>query len=149
MWKSKLIEVTAYLLVFLFVYTALSKWFTYDIYLYDLTRSPELGRFALPISILIPGSELLAAVLLIMPSKRKWGFMLSLLLMTMFTLYVAYVLIFAESLPCTCGGIIRDLTWPQHLVFNIFFTFLAALGVLYYKRNDFTSRSSVGSAALK
>ncbi|MRG44852.1 hypothetical protein GFS24_06990 [Chitinophaga sp. SYP-B3965] len=129
MQRDKFLSLISYAFVLLFVYTALSKWFSYPIYLYDLKRSPELGAFALPISIIIPGSELLAAGLLLFSNWRKFGFWLSFILMTSFTLYVAYVLMFAPDLPCTCGGIIRELSWPQHLIFNILFTGFAAWGL--------------------
>lgn len=139
MKKETIINVISYTFVLLFVYTALSKWFTYNIYLYDLRRSPELGSFALPISIFIPGGELLAAGLLLFASKRRFGLWLAFLLMILFSLYVAYVLLFAPELPCTCGGIIRNLTWPQHLVFNLVFTGLAAWGL------HLTSNKTTGS----
>ncbi|MGX5816763.1 MauE/DoxX family redox-associated membrane protein [Chitinophaga lutea] len=136
MKRETALNLIAYAFILLFVYTALSKWFTYDIYLYDLQRSPELGFAAGAISILIPGAELTAAALLLFSRTRRSGFWLSLLLMTAFTLYVAYVILFASKWPCTCGGIIRDLSWPQHLAFNIVFTLLAVLGLRLSRRGD-------------
>ncbi|WP_316791474.1 MauE/DoxX family redox-associated membrane protein [Pedobacter frigoris] len=135
MRKETFIDIIAYALVLLFLYTALSKLFTYSFYLHDLQRSPWLGSLALPISIIIPGAEILSSVLLLMPAKRKIGLMFSLILMTIFTIYVAVVLGFSEELPCTCGGIIRELSWPQHLIFNIFFTALATIGWVMSRRS--------------
>jgi hypothetical protein len=54
--------------------------------------------------------------------------------MTAFTLYIGYMVSFAEKLPCSCGGVISKMTWNQHLVFNIFFTLLSLLGVILEKR---------------
>ena len=139
MKKDTIINIISYAFVLLFVYTALSKWLTYKIYLYDLIRSPELGNVAVPISIIIPGAELLAALLLLIPERKHIGFWLSFILMTLFTLYVSYVLLFAVDLPCTCGGIIRNLSWPQHLVFNIIFTALAATGIILNKKERIQS----------
>ena len=129
MKRESIILIIGYAILLLFVYAALSKLFAYQVYLKDLERSPELSRFARPISIAIPGTELLSAALIIIPKWRKAGFWLATILMISFTLYVGYVLQFSDELPCTCGDIIRNLTWPQHMVFNIFFTLLAILGL--------------------
>lgn len=134
--KMVIIDVIAYAFVALFVYTALSKWLLYDVYLYDLKRSPELGYFATPISIIIPGSELIVSTLLLFGKTKRVGMFGALLLMVAFTLYVAYVIVFTGSRPCTCGGIIRDLTWPQHLVFNIVFTSLAVVALVLGKKKN-------------
>ena len=53
------------------------------------------------------------------------------LLMSLFTLYtIAILLHFFSRVPCSCGGVIRMLTWPQHLVFNIGFTMIAWFSIL-------------------
>lgn len=127
MKRENIILLIGYAIMVLFIYTALSKLFAYSIYLSDLRRSPELGAFAVPISILIPGTELISAIFILIPAWRKIGFLVATILMIAFTLYVSYVLLFAQEQPCTCGGIIRELTWKQHLSFNIFFTILAAI----------------------
>lgn len=129
MKKEIILLIIGYAIVLLFVYTALSKLFSYSIYLYDLRRSPELGAFAVPISIILPGAELMAAAFILMPKRQKMGFKLATILMSVFTIYVFYVLFFADHRPCTCGGIIRELTWKQHFIFNVVFTILAIIGL--------------------
>nr|WP_143097972.1 MauE/DoxX family redox-associated membrane protein [Chitinophaga sp. CF118] len=77
------------------------------------------------------------AALLIPNKTRKYGLLGSLVLMLVFTVYVAYVLLFTTKRPCTCGGIIRQLSWPDHLIFNISFLLLAITGIILqirYKR---------------
>jgi putative oxidoreductase len=132
MKRKTILEIIAFAFFFLFVYTSLSKWYTFDFYIEDLHRSPLLGPFAGPISILIPGSELIVAALLLPDKTRKFGLIGSLVLMTLFTVYVAYVLLLTTERPCTCGGIIRKLTWHQHMVFNIVFLLLAITGILLH-----------------
>lgn len=133
MKRKILLDTICHLFVLLFVYTALSKLFLFHIYLYDLGRSPWIGKYANVLSILVPGLELgisvslLHSVLYNKPvTKGLYG---ALILMVAFTIYVAGILTLTTSRPCTCGGIIRELTWPQHLVFNIVFTILAAIGI--------------------
>ncbi|SFF08302.1 hypothetical protein SAMN05518672_115119 [Chitinophaga sp. CF118] len=121
----------------LFVYTSISKLISYDYYLYDLRRSPLLASYATVISITVPCTEIIVAALLIPNKTRKYGLLGSLVLMLVFTVYVAYVLLFTTKRPCTCGGIIRQLSWPDHLIFNISFLLLAITGIILqirYKR---------------
>jgi putative oxidoreductase len=55
--------------------------------------------------------------------------------MLLFTVYTFLVLInvFGRR-PCACGGVIENLTWGQHLVFNLFFVGVAIAGILLKKR---------------
>jgi len=149
MKKKTWLQVIGLMIVFLFVYTALSKLLSYRIYYYDLQRSPELGRFATPISIIIPGLELIAAALILFPLRKRprLGYWIATGLMTAFTLYVAYVIKFADEQPCTCGGIIRQLTWPQHLVFNIVFTALCIIALRLSKSADASAPPHSATAA--
>ncbi|WP_343689995.1 MauE/DoxX family redox-associated membrane protein [Chitinophaga sp.] len=134
-----------YALCFLFLYTSFNKLMAYDYYLYDLKRSPVLGHYATIIAILIPAAELLVAGLLLLEKTIKGGLLGSLALMVVFTLYVSYVVFFAAYKPCSCGGIIRNLTWPQHLVFNLFFVTLSILG-LYLQRRSAPAYIHTGDA---
>lgn len=124
-------DIVAYSFFLLFVYTSFNKLFNFDFYLGDLKRSPELGPYALILSILIPLSELAIAAIILPLKTRKQGLLGALILMILFTLYVAYVVFFASYHPCSCGGIIRELTWMQHLIFNISFVLLAIVALIF------------------
>lgn len=128
MKKRLITEIAAYVLIILFVYASANKLLSFDFYLYDLHRSPLLMHFAWPLAILIPGAELLIAAMLLTIKYRQVGFKAAFILMILFTIYVAIVVLSVENKPCSCGGIIRNLTWRQHLVFNIFFTLIAYTG---------------------
>jgi putative oxidoreductase len=130
MKKETLIDIISYAFIILFVYTGVNKLISFNFYLRDLHRSPLLGPYATAISILIPAAELIAAVLLIRQRTRIFGLQLSLFLMTAFTIYVGYVLTFTDKRPCTCGGIIRELSWPNHMIFNVTFLLLAISGII-------------------
>ena len=131
--SDKLVSAISYTLFFLFVYASLNKLLAFDYYLYDLKRSPLLGSYALSVAIAIPITEILVAILLLIDKTRNYGLIGSFILMILFTLYVIYVLGFTTERPCTCGGIIRELSWPQHLLFNII---LLALTVLALTRSQ-------------
>lgn len=129
-----LVEIIPALLILLFVYTATSKIITHNLFVYTLNRSPLLEQFSVPVSWILPAIELLISFLLIVPRWRHMGLILSTLLMSLFTLYLGYMVAFAPHLPCSCGGVLKELTWKQHLLFNIFFTVLAFAGWSLIKR---------------
>jgi hypothetical protein len=133
--KIYFINLVAALFILLFTYTALSKFLDFRNFQYTLGKSPLVGRYHTMIAWALPVGELITSVLLFMPRTKLAGLHVSLLLMSVFTLYIAYMLAFAPHLPCSCGGVIRWMNWKQHLVFNLFFTGLAGAGI-YIHKND-------------
>lgn len=143
MKKENALLLIGYAFVLLFVYAALSKWFAYSSFLLDLKKSPLLSEFAGPLSILLPLIELLTAVLILSSRLQKMGLWFATSLMTLFTLYIVYILTLSEEIPCSCGGIIRNLSWPQHLIFNIIFTALGVFSLwLLYKLKPTSGQDS-------
>jgi hypothetical protein len=129
--KQKItIEIICALLVLLFVYAAVGKLLAYDTFKIQLSNSPFLKPFAAIIVWLIPGAELFIAVMLTVMQTRKVALYASLILLVIFTLYITGMLLFAIHLPCSCGGIIQHLSWKQHLLFNLFFMVLTAIGIV-------------------
>jgi uncharacterized membrane protein YphA (DoxX/SURF4 family) len=53
-------------------------------------------------------------------------------LMVIFSAYIITILNFSEYVPCSCGGILENMSWRQHFWFNAGFVALGALGVLIY-----------------
>jgi len=88
----------------------------------------------------IPSLELAIALALMFERTRMMGMIASLLLMTLFTIYTGSVLLhFFAYVPCSCGGVIRKLSWPQHMVFNLFFVTISAMGIILQRKKSFTS----------
>lgn len=139
MKREIFIEIAAYALFMLFAYASINKLIAYDIFVADLKRSPLLGRFATILSIFIPAIELLICGLLLVGRTRKIGFIASAALMLSFTVYVWYVLSFTKDKPCSCGGIIRNLSWQNHLIFNVAFLLIAITGAIVYFRKHKTN----------
>lgn len=125
-WRA---EILAFVFILLFTYTAIDKLLDYANFKALLTQSPIIGKKASVAAWLLPSLELLAALLLFFPTTRRLGFKITLGLMSLFTLYVAYMLLFVPNLPCSCGGIISSLTWKQHLLFNVVMTVLSVFGI--------------------
>lgn len=135
--KSKLIiEIVSSLLILLFVYTGINKFLAIDSLKFVLKEYPLIGSVPDLIAWGLPITELFVAILLFIPRTRLTGLYSSLILLTGFTLYLGYMLLFTSKLPCTCGGMLQKLTWPQHFIFNIFFILLTATGIWLFKKRD-------------
>lgn len=140
MKKNLLLQTFTYLLILLFVYTAVSKLADYDNFVNVLNQTSELRPFASVLATGLPIIEIVAAVLLAFPSTRDKGFLVSLLLMIAFTIYVGYVNFLVSHQPCACGGIFKGIGWKRHLIVNLIFTAIALAGL---SLNKTISRTSV------
>ena len=137
--KKSLSETITALLVFLFLYTGLSKYVEFESFRVTLHQSPLLANFSKAIAVSLPGLEILVTLLLILPKTRRTGFVISFCILTIFTGYLIYMIRTDPNLPCTCGGVIAKMSWPQHVIFNIFFLALTGVG-LFLERADGTTR---------
>jgi Methylamine utilisation protein MauE len=127
--KKIIVEILSTLFIFLFVYAGVSKLIEADKFKWALANSPLITNYAGLISRVLPVVELITAILLFIPRTRASGLFGSLFLMIIFTLYLAYMISFSSNLPCSCGGVLQQMSWKQHLGFNIIFTFLAAVAI--------------------
>ena len=129
MKTQMLISATSALLIILWVYAAGTKLVDHQVFLSALSRQP-LPHWSVPIlAISLPLTEIAVAIFLCVDHLQSLGFLLSLLLMVLFTLYVTIALSGAfGTIPCSCGGIISALKWKGHLLFNLAYTLVAWLG---------------------
>jgi uncharacterized membrane protein YphA (DoxX/SURF4 family) len=124
--RSGFISLTSFLLVLLFVYTGSSKLLAQQIFKEQLSNISYLEPFANFMSIILPVVELLTGLAIAFKATLRIGLWSAAMLMTVFTIYVAAMLAGDKTkLPCSCGGVIKALTWEKHLYFNIFFMLLA------------------------
>jgi hypothetical protein len=133
--QSLLVDIISTLLILLFVYAGLSKLIDREWFIYSLRQSSITSNYASLISWLLPVTELAISTLLFIPKTRQSGLLISTLVMSIFTIYIGYMLAFKPHLPCSCGGVIRQLTWKEHLVFNILFTLLAFFAFIISKQS--------------
>jgi len=127
-------DIISGVVLLLFLYTSLSKMTEYEVFKNVLTVSPLLKPVAGIVAWLLPVTEIVIVVLLFIPSMRLKGLYASFILISLFTLYLIYMITFTPNLPCNCGGVLKLLTWKQHIFFNLFFIFLSLTGILVYKR---------------
>ncbi len=131
-----IVEITAALFILLFVYTGIMKLNDRNIFQFVISKSPLIGNWSAFLSMSLPIVELITAFLLFLPATKKTGLWISLLLMIVFSIYIGYMVLFSPHLPCSCGGVLKQLTWNQHLAFNIVFTSFAALSIWITKRQQ-------------
>jgi hypothetical protein len=129
MRKYIFLEIIAALLILLFLYAATAKFIDFKGFAADLRNQP-FPNSAVPFLIwFLPSLEIGIVVALFFEKTRGAGFLASGLLMSLFTIYTAAVLLhFFPRTPCSCGGVIKKLSWREHLVFNIFYTGISWLG---------------------
>jgi hypothetical protein len=90
----------------------------------------------------IPAVEVIIALLLLVPKLCWWGLAASLILLLLFTGYNAGMMLWAPELPCSCGGIVQQLSWRQHLGLNLILAGLTLWSLLSNKRTIAINRES-------
>jgi hypothetical protein len=136
-FKTLILDSICLLYALLFTYAAASKLLDFENFRIQLGQSPLLSAFANWVSITVPVSELIIAIILLLPSLRLAGLFASYTLMTMFTAYIYIILNYSAFVPCSCGGILEKMTWEQHFIFNISFILLAGTAVMLTPKTVF------------
>jgi hypothetical protein len=127
--KRKIIELLSGLLIALFLYTAISKLLDFVQFKAVLSTSPLIETKALFVAWALPITEIVISALLFFQKTRKMGLYFSAVILSIFTLYLGYILLFSPELPCSCGGVIQKMGWRMHIPFNMFFILVAIAGI--------------------
>lgn len=123
--KKNILYFLLFCFALLFVYAAISKFLDFEQFQSQLGQSPLLGSYAHIVVWLIPFSELFIAALLFYKSTQRIALLAFYSLMVMFSVYILIILNFTAFIPCSCGGVLDDLGWTEHLIFNAGFVLLA------------------------
>ncbi|PZV82296.1 hypothetical protein CLV31_109157 [Algoriphagus aquaeductus] len=118
------------ILIFIWAYTGLEKLIRFDQSRKAFLNQPMPNWLEEYLAFLIPGIELLIATLLLFSVTRWWGYLGSILLLTVFITYVGLIWVGAfPRVPCNCAGIIESLGWAEHFVLNLGLIGLAVWGL--------------------
>lgn len=140
MKKRVMIELICALLIFLFLYTAISKLVDYTRYYGQINGQPLPNVLTPFIVWTLPTIEILIAIGLMFSRTRLAALWSSFILLIIFTIYIGLILANTfEKIPCSCGGVLQNLTWIQHLWFNLFFILLTAAGIWLTRKPQKTS----------
>ncbi|WP_423737296.1 MauE/DoxX family redox-associated membrane protein [Chitinophaga caseinilytica] len=120
-----IIEIAVAILLVVFFYTGIAKLIDRLSFEVNLQQHSIFSGHAHLVSYAAPCLELAIATSLIFSKTRQAGLAASTLLMAFFTGYVIHLMLTLPHLPCSCGGAVGWLTWPQHIAFNVFLTGVA------------------------
>ena len=149
MKKTTIVEIIRLLFIILFLYTGISKLTEYAIFKEQLALSPILAPVSTLVAIGLPWVEFLVVLMLIIPRWHLKGLIASMTLMILFTVYIIGILIFSEHIPCSCGGVLAELSWRQHILFNTVFIALAAAGIILEKQVRKNNKNELGNISNK
>lgn len=133
--KEITIDAVAYVFIALFIYTATDKFWNMEVFVKFMSRLDLIHATGKYIAWLIPITEIVISIFLMVPITRKKGLIASGALMTVFTLYLIYMKIFIAVIPCHCGGVISKLSWTEHIWFNLIFILLAGISIFFSHKN--------------
>lgn len=132
--KEAIALVISMICLFLFAISAYAKIVDHERFMIGLSKVNYIGQYAALIAWSVPAAEIIVSLLLMYPETHKWGLYGFTGLMTVFTLYIGSLLLWAERLPCYCNLIIEKLGFGQHLIFNLVFIFLAVVALWLKKQ---------------
>ncbi|TKC04219.1 MauE/DoxX family redox-associated membrane protein [Pedobacter frigoris] len=139
--KDILIELSCGLFIVLMLYAATSKLIDYSTFRIELGKSPVLTLFAKYVAWFIPVLEIVIALLLCLERTRLFALYAFVSIMTMFTAYITMILNYSSYIPCSCGGVLQNMNWNQHLIFNGCFALVACVVVLIYPIKETQTKS--------
>ena len=139
-------DIISLIFILLFIYAAVSKIADFQKFKVQLGQSPILSPFASVVVWAVPALEICISVMLSFRRSQFSALYLSFSLMVVFTAYIIAILNFSEYVPCSCGGILQNMTWKQHLEFNFLFVMIGSIGVLIYPNTDQKSIAIGGDA---
>lgn len=128
----------------LWLYAAVNKLLDFQKFKVQLGQSPMLTDYAVSIAWIIPNLEVVIALFLVFNTTRLPGLYFSFAMMLMFTAYIAVITNMTDKVPCHCGGILGNMGWTAHLVFNLFFAALAFVGIVMETESDDEQISPAG-----
>jgi hypothetical protein len=115
-------------------YAAANKLLDINAFRGQLSQSPLLLPFYKPAALIVPVIEVILAWMLAFSGTRLFAFYGSFYLMSAFSWYIIAITRFSDYVPCSCGGILEQMSWNAHLWFNLGFVLLAAIAVLIHPR---------------
>lgn len=147
--KTFIVEVISGLFMLLFIYAAASKLEDFEKFRVQLGKSPVLNAFSGIVAYTIPPLEIALAVFLAIKRFQYLALYASFTLMVMFSAYIVAILNFSSYVPCSCGGILQNMSWTQHFWFNVLFIVLAAVGVLIFPNKDSKDLMAISGVSQK
>lgn len=146
MKRTTIIEIISLLTLSLFLYAGIAKVMDYTLFREQLAESPVLQPFAGFIAVALPIVEFGLVVLLIVPRWRLKGLYASVGILSVFIIYIIVMMLTSDHLPCSCGGLLEQLSWKGHIFFNGGFILLDAIAIRLEKSLKKRKREDIATA---
>lgn len=140
-YKTWILKGISLFFIILFTYAAVSKLINLNVFHLQLEQSPFIALFAGWLVWVVPVIQIVIALMFFSTRFRSSALFLSFFLMIFFSFYIFAVLNFAQSIPCSCGGIISSWTWSQHLIFNICVISIAIIGIVLSQKEGIRAKN--------
>jgi hypothetical protein len=141
--RQPVIPVVSYLYILLFIYAAISKLIDFENFRIQLAQSPLLSAWAGLIAPAVIATEMLLSLLLSFRATRLLALYGSLCMMIAFTMYIYIIITYSDYVPCSCGGIIEELGWTEHMIFNIAFALMALAAIVLAEKEKGNSALTI------
>ncbi|WP_057936222.1 MauE/DoxX family redox-associated membrane protein [Algoriphagus resistens] len=126
-------SISGLILIIIWTYTSMDKLVRFTDSRNAFHNQTFPAELAEVLAYAVPIIELLIAGLLLFSVTRWWGFLSSILLLSVFTSYVGLIWVGAfPRVPCNCAGIIDSMGWEAHFIMNLL---LIALGIYGLHQN--------------
>jgi hypothetical protein len=125
-----IIELVASVLIILFLYAAVSQLLFHNTYYTQINRAPFNSIFARIIAWALPACQLILAWLLWRPALRLAGLICSLVVVSIYTVYLFTMLPAGSHLACRCGELWQQASLEMNILFNLAVILLAALAII-------------------
>lgn len=134
--QNKFIGFVTVILILVLTYAAVLKGLNIQYFGSQMSQSPLLPTSFIPfLSYFVPAIELFAAILLTINKTRYWGLLITYGIMLTFSGYLIMLVIFYKhDIPCACGGILGQMGYTTHIIFNIALTILAVASIFLWPR---------------
>ena len=130
MMNKILSHVSYSILIFIWSYTGIEKIIRFKESRKAFLNQPMPNELEEILAYAVPGVELLLALLLLFSVTRWWGYLGSILLLSVFTTYVGLIWVGAfPRVPCNCAGLLESLGWAEHFWMNLGLIGLSVLGL--------------------
>lgn len=117
-------------LILVWTYTGLEKLIRFESSRNAFLNQPFPEELANALAYLVPLSEILLALLLLVPFLRWWGYLGSMMLLNVFTTYIGLIWVGAfPRVPCNCAGLLESLDWGAHFWINWALIGINAIGI--------------------
>jgi len=132
--RHLIIDIIRAVLILLFVYASVSKLVDFKVFYGEINSQPFPNWMTAYLVWIIPSIEILIAIGLMFHKTKLISLYASFILMTIFTIYIGLILLYVfDRIPCSCGGVLKQLGWKEHFFFNLFFVLISLLASVLEK----------------